>query len=95
MSELADLRRRIQAARDSGQRPTLVLMTPASWFRLKANYVDETGTPDPTFRDVLGVDVFFIADQESYIVGEDCAKRLQASPGPLSGTGETLRGPLR
>jgi hypothetical protein len=81
LSELHDLRRRIQDARESGKGPTLVLMSPANWFRLKASYADETGAPDPTFKDVLGLDVFFV-DEEApgegpYIVVEEDARRIE------------------
>ena len=81
MSELHDLRRRIQAARESGQGPTLVLMSPANWFRLKAAHADETGAREPTFKDVLGVDVFFVGEdgpyEGPYIVAEAEARRLE------------------
>jgi hypothetical protein len=70
-SELEDLRRLIQSARDRGRHPTMMLISAQSWFRVKALYVEQTGMHRPTFRDVFGVDAFFIEGEVPYVVVED------------------------
>lgn len=70
-SELEDLRGLIQSARDRGRRPTMVLITAQSWFRVKALFAEQTGAHQPSFRDVFGVDVFFTEDEDPYVIAED------------------------
>jgi hypothetical protein len=70
-SDLEDLRGRIQSARDGGRAPTMLLITAQSWFQMKALYVEQTGVPQPTIRDVFGVDGFFIEDGAPYVVHEN------------------------
>ena len=56
-------------------------MSPAEWFRLKASHAEETGAREPTFKDVLGVDVFFVDEEGPYIVVEEAARRREAPGG--------------